>query len=80
MKKCSKHINALSLRWNEPMDTTFYELGSESDCIVCQQQKEESDARAKKSADDFAEALTTFLTADTGAEQKQAVLDIYLSN
>ena len=71
---------AVSLNWNEPMDTKFYDLGSESECIVCQREKAESDERAKQSADDFAEALTTFLTTDTGAIRKKAVLDIFLSS
>jgi len=73
-------MNAVSINFNEPMDTMFYELGGESDCIVCQREQSESDAQAKQSADDFAEALTTFLTTDTGACRKQAVLDIYLSS
>ena len=73
-------MNAVSLNWNEPIDTTFYELGGESDCIVCQREKSESYARAKQSADDFTNALTTFLTTDTGAYRKKAVLDIYLSS
>lgn len=42
-------------------------------CIVCQQERAESDALAKQSADDFAEAMTTFLTTDTGTHRKQAV-------
>lgn len=62
------------------MDTAFYEIGTESECFVCVREKSELEANTKKSADDFAEALTTFLATDTGAERKKAVIDIFLSS
>lgn len=80
MKKCKKHFNALSLVGNEPMDTTFYEIGPESECSLCAREKIESAAKAKKAADDFDEALTTFLTTDTGTDRKKAAIDIFLSS
>lgn len=80
MKKCQKHISAVALKLDELMDTTFYELGTEFECLVCAREKSEAEAKAKKSADDFEEALATFLITNTGAERKKRAIDIFLSS
>lgn len=78
-KKCIKHINAVSLKVDAPMDTTFYEVGCENECVICLNERHEKDEKQSRNDDDFNDALATFLIADTGKDRKKAVLDIFLN-
>lgn len=59
------------------MDTNYYALGTEAECVVCQREKAGAAARAQKADDEFQNALATFLLADTGRERKKAVVDVF---
>lgn len=70
-------MNAISLKWNEPMDTMYYELGSSSECIVCQAKKKALSEKNAEREMQFQAAITTFiLSKDSGSYRKQALLEI----
>lgn len=73
-KKCEKHANAVSLKWGEPMDTTFYERGTEAECCVCIQQKAEAEERANK----IDAEIIKIIESHNGSNEKKEALIFFL--
>ena len=62
------------------MDTTFYEIGDESECVTCLAEAQDSAEKKRIAVEQFEESFTTFLVSpEVGAERKQAAIDIFLS-
>lgn len=80
-KKCKQHYCCAdaALSFDAPIDTDFYEIGQESECVVCIAEAQRIEKRRQDLKDNFDEALTTWLMSeDVGGERKKAAIDMFL--